>query len=275
MQDMGPWCMEQHTKSGLVQQVLDSQLSMIDAETAIIDFIEKITCVSTNRQRLILAGNSVYVDRYFLEKDMPRLHAMLDPIIIDCSTLKECIIRINPVVYSTISKYSGSAHRALDDIRNSIQQFQSYKSHAFIERTCQQERLWTKQTDVDQYLLWIDIDVNIHGILTDGNLNVIDEICQGKTADDVIEFLYRHHVQQEARVPIAGRNLGVIRAQLKNRALKLNEFCHYRSVDVDVITLLCEQWFPHVHENRPISIDGNTLMNSIELLRYYRSTIFQ
>ena len=74
---MGPWCMEHHTKSGLVRQVLDSKLSMSDAETEIINFIEKITSSTTNKKRLILAGNSVYVDRYFLEKAYAtfKLHA--------------------------------------------------------------------------------------------------------------------------------------------------------------------------------------------------------
>ncbi|CAF4787146.1 unnamed protein product, partial [Rotaria sp. Silwood2] len=109
---MGPWCMEQHTYSDLVQQVLRSKLSMSDAETEIINFLEKTTSLSKHKKRLILAGNSVYVDRYFLEKDMPRLNSLLDRSILDCSTLKELIRRFNYNIYSKAPIKCGTLHRA-------------------------------------------------------------------------------------------------------------------------------------------------------------------
>lgn len=273
---MGPWCMEHHTNSGLVQQVLSSSLSMTDAETAVINFIEKITAVSRNKQRLILAGNSVYVDRYFLEKDMPRLNAMLDPSIVDCSAIRELIRRFNfSIFYSTPGK-SGQLHRALDDIRNSIEEFRYYRDEAFAEQTSPKRVQWPQDRDIYQYLLWIEfIQTKIHCILTDCHLNIIDELIDAETAEELIDFCRRNRIRYERTVPLAGRALGPLRAQLKIVANQFNEFCHYRSIDIDVISVLCEHLFPQIYEQRPQSNENNALIYSIELLRYYRSTIFK
>ncbi|CAF1012001.1 unnamed protein product [Adineta ricciae] len=279
MDAMGPWCMEHHTKSGLVEQVLNSRLSMSDAETKIINFIEKTISSSTaNNKRLILAGNSVYVDRYFLEKDMPRLNAMLDRSILDCSTLKELIRRFNYRIYSQAPVKGGNLHRALDDIRNSIDEFRYYQTFAFEEKqSTENKRITSSKPDISQYLVWIDIaDSSVHGILTDENLDVIDEINGAKTSDDLVKFFHQNRIYSERKVAVAGKHLGPIRAQLKILAPEFNEFCHYRSIDIDVVSVICEQWFPDVYKQRPTHDEKeNNLKNSIELLRFYRSRIFK
>ena len=273
MDAMGPWCTEHHTASGLVEQVLNSQVSMTDAETAIIQFIKRNT---TPGQRLVLSGNSVYVDRYFLEKDMPRLAALLDRTILDCSALNEFVRRFNYSIYDKSPPKGGNLHRALDDTRNSVEEFRYYQNNAFEQRTSPRNKQWPRQDDVTFFLVWIDIiGTKIHAILTDGNLNVVDETKEGKTSDELIEFLRRNKVRSERLVPVAGRCVGPLRAQLKRLALPFNEFCHYRSVDVDVLSLVCEHQFPEIYQRRPISTDEHDLNHSIELLRFYRSTIFQ
>jgi oligoribonuclease (3'-5' exoribonuclease) len=272
---MGPWCMEHHTKSGLVQQVLNSKISMIDAETEIIKFIEKVTTGDKSR-RLILAGNSVYVDRYFLEKDMPRLNLMLNRSILDCSTLKELIRRFNYQVYQNAPIKGGNLHRALDDIRNSIKEFEYYQKTAFEEKQCPEQKQLSGKKDISQYLIWININSGItHCIITDGNLNEIDEIVDGKTNDDLMNFTKRNGIKYEKTVVVAGKYLGQIRAELNTLAAQFNEFCHYRSIDIDVVSIVCEKWYPDIYKQRPITDDKNDLKNSIELLRFYRSTIFK
>ncbi len=265
--------MEHHTNSGLVRQVLDSQISMSDAEKQIINFIEKVT---TNNKRLILAGNSVYVDRYFLEKDMPQLNSLLHRSILDCSTLKELIRRFNPSIYHHAPIKGGNLHRALDDIRNSIEEFRYYQTTAFKEKQPIQPEDLPLQKDMTQYLVWININSKIiHCILTDSNLNIIDEILDGKTTDDLMKFFHRNGIHQERMVVVAGIYLGPIRAELKNLAPEFNEFCHYRSIDIDVVSIICEKIFPNSYQQRPVSKEENDLKNSIELLRFYRSTIFK
>lgn len=274
---MGPWCMEQHSKSGLVEQVLNSKLSMAEAETKIINFIEEVTSSSSNRKRLILAGNSVYVDRYFLEKDMPRLNALLDRSILDCSTLKELIYRFNSQIYCNAPMKGGNLHRALDDIRNSIKEFEYYKEHAFMEnQDDMNQEEYPVIRNVQQYLVWININEDIiQCILTDSNLNIIDEIVDAKTNDDLMMFFHRNDIYRERTIVVAGQFLGSIRARLKQLAPDFNEFCHYRSIDVDVISLVCEKYYPNVYVKRPMVEDEYELQYSIQLLRFYRSSIFK
>ncbi|CAF3417542.1 unnamed protein product [Rotaria socialis] len=125
----------------------------------------------------------------------------------------------------------------------------------------------------------IDIDniftTIIHCTLTDSNLNIIDEIVDGKANDDLMNFFHRNQIHRERTIVVAGMYLGRIRAHLKQLAPQFNEFCHYRSIDVDVISLICEKWFPNIYKQRPLIKDENQLKYSIDLLRFYRSTIFK
>jgi len=57
-------------KSGLTQQVLESTISVQDAEAQVLDFIVKHVPNSGIAQ---LAGNSVHADKRFLEKEMPKV----------------------------------------------------------------------------------------------------------------------------------------------------------------------------------------------------------
>lgn len=94
---MNDWSRQQHTKSGLIQLIEQSETSLADAENQVIDFLKKHCSYQTG----ILAGNSVFVDRWyffylnpfshanfirfrFIEKYMPHLHSILHPGLIDC-----------------------------------------------------------------------------------------------------------------------------------------------------------------------------------------------
>ncbi|CAF3898697.1 unnamed protein product [Rotaria sp. Silwood2] len=116
--------------------------------------------------------------------------------------------------------------------------------------------------------------VIIHCILTDKNLNIIDEIVDGKINDDLMKFVRRNQIYRERRLVVAGKSLGSIRSELKNLAPQFSEFCHYRSIDIDAISVSCEKWFLNIYKQRPFKND-NDLKNSIELLRFYHSTIFK
>ncbi|CAO3695663.1 unnamed protein product [Umbelopsis ramanniana] len=70
MDNMNDWCIEHHGASGLTQQVLESTISVQDAEAQVLDFIVKHVPKSGIAQ---LAGNSVHADKRFLEKEMPKV----------------------------------------------------------------------------------------------------------------------------------------------------------------------------------------------------------
>lgn len=78
-----------------------------------------------------LAGNSVYMDRVFLLKYMPRLNEHLHYRIVDVSTCKELCKRWNPKLFSK-APVKKLVHRGLDDIRESVEELKYYKQFMFL-----------------------------------------------------------------------------------------------------------------------------------------------
>lgn len=77
-----------------------------------------------------MAGNSVYMDRLFLLKFMPKLHKFLHYRILDVSTIKELCRHWNPEVYKNAPKKEYT-HRALNDIKESVEELKFYKENFF------------------------------------------------------------------------------------------------------------------------------------------------
>ncbi|KAG0190623.1 Oligoribonuclease, mitochondrial [Apophysomyces sp. BC1034] len=63
------WCKQHHGASGLTQAVLDSHVTMTDAQDQVLEFIQRHIPSGVAP----LAGNSVHADKRFLEKEMPRI----------------------------------------------------------------------------------------------------------------------------------------------------------------------------------------------------------
>ncbi len=120
--------MAMHSKSGLLDEVRNSELSMEDAKNITLEFISKyITENSTP-----LAGNSIGTDRRFLVKYMPEIENYLHYRSIDVSTIKELCKRWYRTEFNYFSKKE-SAHRALEDIKDSIDELIYYKNKIFID----------------------------------------------------------------------------------------------------------------------------------------------
>nr|CAH7747303.1 unnamed protein product [Callosobruchus chinensis] len=124
LSQMGEWCTKQHGKSGLTQRCLDSNITLVQAEQSILDFVKEHSAENASA----LAGNSVYMDRLFLRKYMPKVDNYLHYRIIDVSTVKELCRRWNPEVYKNAPKKEFS-HRALQDIKESVQELKFYRDN--------------------------------------------------------------------------------------------------------------------------------------------------
>lgn len=124
MMNMNEWCIEHHGNSGLTQKVLDSKLSTKEAESIIFSFIKKHI---PEPNIALLAGNSVHMDKEFLRKEMPNVLEHLNYRLIDVSTIKECFKRwhVVPTIALPLKKCS---HRALDDIKESIEELRYYRT---------------------------------------------------------------------------------------------------------------------------------------------------
>ncbi|OUM59417.1 hypothetical protein PIROE2DRAFT_24063, partial [Piromyces sp. E2] len=116
--------------SGLVDAVRKSKILPEEADTIISEFIKKHF---PNKGSAILAGNSVHVDKRFLEKDFPKTSEYFHYRIIDVSTVKELTRRWYPEVFTNSPSFQG-LHRALDDIRGSINELKYYKEKVFKQK---------------------------------------------------------------------------------------------------------------------------------------------
>lgn len=125
---MNDWCKQQHEKSGLTQEVKDSTITVQHAEEQTLDFIRQY-CFPTKSS---LAGNSVWQDRIFMQKYMPKLIAYMNYRLIDVTSFKEMLRRWYPQnPYLDFKK--SDKHRALPDIRESIEELKHYRAHFFIQ----------------------------------------------------------------------------------------------------------------------------------------------
>ncbi len=124
--EMDEWCMTHHTDSGLVDAVRASKVSVQQAEYEMLAFVRQ----HTMPKHCPLAGNTVHADKAFLEKYMPQFMDHLHYRIVDVSTVKELCRRWYPQQWSGIP-YKKGAHRALDDITESIKELKYYRNNIF------------------------------------------------------------------------------------------------------------------------------------------------
>jgi oligoribonuclease len=123
---MIPVVQDLHTKSGLIDEVKKSTISLTDAQERTFLFIQQ----HCEREKAVLAGNSVWQDGMFLRKYMPRITDYLNYRIVDVSSLKVLVRQWYPNDPHVKFKKTES-HRALTDIRESIAELKWYKKYFF------------------------------------------------------------------------------------------------------------------------------------------------
>jgi len=123
---MSDFVRELHRRSGLLDRIQASTVTLADAERETMAFLERNVEKGTSP----LCGNSVWKDRQFLERYMPDVMAFLHYRIIDVSTVKELVRRWYPPPFHPPKKRE--VHRALDDIRESIAELSWYRQRVFV-----------------------------------------------------------------------------------------------------------------------------------------------
>jgi oligoribonuclease len=122
---MNDFVRDLHTRSGLLERIRASDVTLADATARTLDFLQRHTVKGT----ALLCGNSVWKDREFLERYMPEVVAHLHYRMIDVSTVKELVKRWCPPEHRAPKKKE--THRALDDIRESIEELSFYRALLF------------------------------------------------------------------------------------------------------------------------------------------------
>ena len=121
--------LKMHTKSGLLEQIKSSTLTVEDAAKQTLDFLKE----HIKKARTVpLCGNSIGMDRRFLSVHMNEIEEYLHYRSIDVSTIKELARRWHPQALDTAPK-KGADHRALADITESINELKHYRQNVFVE----------------------------------------------------------------------------------------------------------------------------------------------
>lgn len=123
---MGQWVLDHHTKSGLLKSVAESTANLALVEETIYTAIKPF-CVPG---KTYLAGNSVYQDKIFLKKHMPKLDALFNYRLIDVSTIKVLVQNWYPDSHEKDFTKS-KEHRAFKDIQESMAELAHYRKHFF------------------------------------------------------------------------------------------------------------------------------------------------
>lgn len=120
-----------HTSSGLLPAIQASTTSLEEAGAATLAFIKEHV---PEARTIPLCGNSIGTDRRFLAIHLPEIEEHLHYRSVDVSTIKELTRRWYPGALDAVPR-KATAHRALDDIRESINELRWYREHVFREPT--------------------------------------------------------------------------------------------------------------------------------------------
>jgi oligoribonuclease len=127
MDQMVEFVRNMHVTSGLIEE-LDGGTTLDDAQAQVLAYVKEY-CPEGSRPPL--AGNTVATDRAFLARDMPQLEDYLHYRIVDVSSIKELSRRWFPRAYYNAPSKGGN-HRALADIRESIEELRYYRETVFV-----------------------------------------------------------------------------------------------------------------------------------------------
>jgi oligoribonuclease len=123
--EMDTFVRKMHTKSGLVSEIEASALGLAEAGALVIEYIRAQVPEAGSAP---MCGNSIGVDRRFLDHQLPELDRFLHYRSIDVSSFKELCRRWYPEVYRKRPS-KAETHRALADVRESIAELRYYREH--------------------------------------------------------------------------------------------------------------------------------------------------
>jgi oligoribonuclease len=102
-------------------------------------------------------------------------------------------------------------------------------------------------------------------------------ITVGEAEDQVLGYIVQH-IAEPRKVPLCGNSIATDRAFLMRDMPRLDEYLHYRMVDVSSIKELARRWYPRAYFNSPAKKGGHRALadirESILELRYYREAVF-
>lgn len=131
LEAMDEWCTRTHAESGLSAAVLSSTTTVDAAGQQLLAYLQKHVPV---RGEALLAGNSVHVDKVFLQREMPAVADWLHYRILDVSAIKEAARRwCGEEVLRRVPQKKG-LHQARDDVLESIEEARFWRENVFVAK---------------------------------------------------------------------------------------------------------------------------------------------
>lgn len=127
LEAMDNWNTKQHTKSGLVARVQESNVTLEHAQAETIEFLMQHVPPGKSP----MCGNSICQDRRFLFRGMPKLEQYFHYRNLDVSTVKMLAHHWAPTLLKNIKDKKRAKHLALEDIYDSIAELRYYREHFF------------------------------------------------------------------------------------------------------------------------------------------------
>ena len=125
--EMDPVVRTMHKRSGLLDAIAASTITLEDAGAATLKFLQEHIPQASS---VPLCGNSIGTDRRFLAAQLPEVEGYLHYRSVDVSTIKELVRRWYPDVLASSPRKVGS-HRALGDILESVAELRYYRESVF------------------------------------------------------------------------------------------------------------------------------------------------
>jgi oligoribonuclease len=122
LESMNDWCKEHHGKSGLTEMVRTGW-KQETVESELVEWVKRHFGEKQGKEGAVLAGNSIHNDRRFIDSHLPKLAQLLHYRMVDVSSFKEVFRERYQIKFE-----KKNAHRALDDLRESIGELRHYLS---------------------------------------------------------------------------------------------------------------------------------------------------
>jgi oligoribonuclease len=149
-------------------------------------------------------------------------------------------------------------------------------------------------TDADLNVLGDGVDVVIHtdDAALNGMIDVVARMHRSSglteevrastidvaTAEELVLSYIREFVPQAKTAPLAGNSIATDRGFLARDMPALDDYLHYRMIDVSTIKELCRRWYPKIYYGQPEKGLAHRaladIQESIRELRYYRRIAF-
>ncbi|EFP11070.1 hypothetical protein CRE_30972 [Caenorhabditis remanei] len=126
LDNMEDWPRKTFLENGLMDKIISSKYSMTEAENEVVEFLKLHALPGKSP----IAGNSIYMDRLFIKKYMPKLDEFAHYRCIDVSTIKGLVQRWYP---DFKHPRKACTHRAFDDIMESIAELKNYRESIFVK----------------------------------------------------------------------------------------------------------------------------------------------